>query len=251
MFSRSPKSNDTESNRSGSRSEWVAVLEKTTELQFFLHLLCITIYAEFAIKKSLGRSVWELTNADLREIHYGYLLVWIVGYLALMGFLFPMTHALLRTVARCSSLFSSAQHSSWGNIYGWVHGTEVLMAAYKSKDYAPFHAFEAHRRSCALERKKLRQLSGLALASLIIVMLVRLISNGGYFWAAYTWVEILFGDFAAAALLGVFLCPLALLIYADLQDQREREDYLFFPPLYQQLNKPVLGDFPKIEECGR
>ena len=66
---------------------WVSLLEKTTELRFFLHLFCASIYAECFIQCTLSRQLWGMSNADLMAIPFALIAIGLVGYFGLMGLL--------------------------------------------------------------------------------------------------------------------------------------------------------------------
>lgn len=231
------------------RGKWIPLLERTTELRIFLHLLCASIYAESLTQYALSRRLWGMNYADLAAIPYGIIVIGVVGYFGLMGLVLPLLHATFRYFAFRLVLGSEKEQGIWGKIDGMVHRSEILKAAYKTKDYEPVRLLEAHRKRCQENRQGLRTLGKLAFASIILLLGSGFLVRGGYFWALITWVEILAGNLLAYFTMLIVIAPLSWLIYADLQDDQDRDEYLYFPPLYYQLQKPVHEAFPEIKGC--
>lgn len=229
---------------------WVSLLEKTTELRLFLHLFCASIYAECFIQCTHSRQLWGMSNADLMAIPFALIAIGLVGYFGLMGLLFPLMHAMLRFLAIHLGVAQRKERSSVrGEMLGMVHRSEILKESYKTKNYELMRLLEAHRQTCMQSRLELRSLAGLALAGIVLLFGTGFLADGGYFWAFLTWVEIGVGSLGSLIALLVLVGPLLVIIYVDLQDDQGRDEYLYFPPLYYQLQKPMLEAFPKIEGC--
>jgi hypothetical protein len=219
-------------------AELVATLfEKATEMRFFLNFLCIAVFLELASFVFTNKSILQIKWDDIERIEFGPSILAGLGYFFLMGYALRFVYTLFSW-----GLFWLNTQTSWSKvsrheISGMVHEKDILQRVYKSKDYEPLRALEAHKNMCLESRKGTRELAYLIFSSASLISISFFYAPGNFIDLSWLWLIAAIGKGWATGLIFLLILPLLMFIWVDAIDDFSRDEYLPHEPIYLEIKE--------------
>lgn len=219
-------------------NQTLSLLEKTTEIRFFLHILCIGLYLQIANAFVFGDRVPPVAWAEFENLSPVKVLALVVCYFALMGYVFRIAYVFVTfAIRRLNDRISSSNDTRWGDIPGMVHEDDVVHHAYVSKDSELIRQLEAHKIVCRQERKELGDLAYLSFAALILIVFDHYWDHSGLIEIAQACMQHMLTEKLVLPINVLLLLPLFVIIWRDITVDYDRETYLKHGPLYEELKR--------------
>lgn len=216
----------------------ISFFEKATEMRFFLHFLCVALYLELGVSFALKKSIFLLTWTEVEHLSLGVVFTFVIGYFALMGYIFRLLFAVLSFCLRgLNIIHMSSTGVRWSDVKGMVHEREIIRRAYGSKDYELTRQLDAHKEACKQDRKETRELAYLSFAALIIIALSKWLISGGILDEAAVFVGALLSEKTAYTLGVLLLLPMGGLIWFDAAEDCSHDEYLMHEPIFLEVEE--------------
>ena len=183
-------------------------------------------------------SLPALTWKEIEWLQPGHLALGVLGYLTLMGYGFRVLYAIVFWCVRWlahTPLFQ-LEGMRWYEHRGYVSEAEILAKSYASKDYEPVRMLESHRKRCADDRKKIKELTYLYFSTFCLTLFNHFVLPASFLTLGYSTLANLTNEVIANVTLLMFLLPLYL-IWLDSSDDYDRDRYLKHEPIYAELEE--------------
>lgn len=219
-------------------SQAVSFFEKATEFRFFLHALCIALYFELISYVMTKHSLTVLTWKDIETIQPGQFVLGLLGYFALMGYGFRMLYFVVSLCLGWLTLtrFFQPERTSWRKLPGFVSEVDIVAKSYASKDYEPVRILEAHRKSCADDRKETKELAYLYFSAFFLGWFNYAVLPISFLMLGYTALVSFSSQGIAQIILLISFIPW-LMIWIDASDDYDRDRYINHAPIYAELEE--------------
>jgi hypothetical protein len=215
-------------------AQTTSILEKSTEVQFFLHLFCISTYLEIALFIIKKPSLLQIGWGDIEHIEPGKVIWVALGYFFLMGYAIRLAYALFIHGLSWLQLKYLTREESAFEKSGKVSMADVLASAYARKDSELYRLLETHKEESRKDRNETRKIAYLFFAAGVLGLFSYKFVPDNIVSTAFNWF-IGFAGWATTGAIGLLILPLpCMLIWID---ARKDDFKLYHPPLFAELEE--------------
>ena len=179
-----------------------------------------------------------MTWNEIEGLQFGQIALGLLGYFALMGYGFRVLYIVLFECLKMLSYTRLFQRETtrWSDFGGYVSAADIDAKCYASKDYEPLRMLEAHRKNCANNRNKTKELAYLYFSAFCLAALNHFVLPNSFLKLGYENLVGVAGESVAQLVLLIFLLPW-FLVWLDASDDYERDHYLNHYPIYAELKE--------------
>lgn len=214
----------------------VPILEKATEMRFFMHLLCVALYLEIGLFIIFHKEPLALTWDDFEKLSPAQIAALLIGYFTLMGYVFRVLYAVVgRSLGWGYGVYFSSGRTRYSELDGWVHRDELIRRSYERKDPELMRQVENRKDQCSLARQETRDMAHLAFSALTFLVIDALLISGGLIDGLGLILNACLSGDVIKSVQFLLLSPLILLILSDVVDDEAKEDYVEHKPIYKEI----------------